>query len=401
MNPLVVAGFGTSINVDRRRLIIENRLEKKREEFLPFQIPYDSIIIDGNYGIVSFEAMRWLMSHKISLSLLNWNGNLMSVTLPREPISGNLKIRQYESYLDVRKRMYIAESIIKEKVRQSQNILKELSKYYQEIDYKKIESSFLNEYKFYERKGKNIGFLMNHEGRIADIYWDCLYKIFNKLYPEFNFRSRNSNLASHNRNASDEVNALLNYGYSVMDSEVRRTVNSLGLDYSIGFLHELRESRPSLICDLQELYRWLVDLSVIQLLEEKKLRKKDFIVTEHYHIRLREKTTKMLVEKIKSNFNNRALYKGANFTYENILYDNVSILANFIIGKRDKLEFNVPLVQLKRNDEIDQKDRILSIGPEERKRLGINKSTLWYQQKHIKEGKRIKLYGKTKEILND
>ena len=68
---------------------------------------------------------------------------------------------------------------------------------------------------------------MNHEGRIADIYWDYLYKVFNSLYPEFNFRSRNSNLASHNRNASDEINALLNYGYSVMDSEVRRTVNSV------------------------------------------------------------------------------------------------------------------------------------------------------------------------------
>ena len=400
MQPLILSGFGVQLKVDRRRLIIENRLEKKRQEFLPFQIPYDSIIIDGNYGVVSFEAMRWLMSHKISLSLLNWNGNLMSVTLPREPISGKLKIRQYEAYLDGRKRMYIAESIIKEKVRQSQNILKELSKYYHEIDYKRIETSFTNEYKFYERKGKNIGFLMNHEGRIADIYWDCLYKVFNSLYPEFNFRSRNSNLASHNRNSSDEVNSLLNYGYSVMDSEVRRSANSIGLDYSIGFLHELRDSRPSLICDLQELYRWLVDLSVIQLLEEKKLSKKDFVVTEHYHIRLREKTAKMLVEKIKSNFNDRAFYKGANFTYENILYDNVNTLANFIIGKKDRLEFNIPLIQLNRNDERDQRDRILSIGTEERKRLGINKSTLWYQQKYIKEGKRIKLYKKTKEILS-
>ncbi len=32
--------------------------------------------------------------------------------------------------------------------------------------------------------------------------------------------------------------------------------------------------------------------------------------------------------------------------------------------------------------------------PQDRKRLGINKSTLWYMQKHIKEGKRIKVYEK-------
>jgi CRISPR-associated protein Cas1 len=178
-----------------------------------------------------------------------------------------------------------------------------------------------------------------------------------------------------------------------------KTVNSIGLDLSIGFLHEIKDSRYSLVCDLQELYRWLADLSVIQLLEEKKLKKKDFIVTENFHIRLREKTAKTLIEKIKSNFNNRATYKSANFTYENILYDNVNILANFIIGKTNSLEFDIPLIEIKRNDDKGQRDKILSITPEERKRLGINKSTLWYQQKYIREGRKIKLYEKTKKIL--
>jgi CRISPR-associated protein Cas1 len=302
--------------------------------------------------------------------------------------------------MDQEKRSQIAQNLIKEKVKLSLNLLKELSRYYQEVDSNKIESSFIRENKFFEDGKNNIETIMTYEGRIADMYWDSVCKVFNRLYPEFNFKRRNNTLNSHNRNASDEINALLNYGYSVMDSEVRKTVNSIGLDPSIGFLHEIADGRVSLICDLQELYRWLVDLSVIQLLEEKKLKKKDFLVTEHFHIRLREKTAKMLVEKIKLNFNNRATYKGANFTYENILYDNVNILANFIIGKKNRLEFNIPLIEIERNDEIEQRDKILSITSEERKRLGINKSTLWYQQKHIREGKRIKLYKKTKGIFH-
>jgi len=36
------------------------------------------------------------------------------------------------------------------------------------------------------------------------------------------------------------------------------------------------------------------------------------------------------------------------------------------------------------------------MSPEERKRLGINKSTLWYMKNNIKKGKRIKLYRKNK-----
>jgi len=38
----------------------------------------------------------------------------------------------------------------------------------------------------------------------------------------------------------------------------------------------------------------------------------------------------------------------------------------------------------------------MSIDPDKRKDLKINKSTLWYQQKKIKEGKSIKIYKKTK-----
>jgi predicted transcriptional regulator len=34
----------------------------------------------------------------------------------------------------------------------------------------------------------------------------------------------------------------------------------------------------------------------------------------------------------------------------------------------------------------------MSIDSEKRKELGINESTLWYQQKIIKEGKEIKVY---------
>ena len=59
---------------------------------------------------------------------------------------------------------------------------------------------------------------------------------------------------------------------AILESEIRKAVNSVGLDYSIGFLHELNQSRTSLVYDIQELFRWLIDISVIQLLEEKNLK---------------------------------------------------------------------------------------------------------------------------------
>jgi CRISPR-associated protein Cas1 len=123
-------------------------------------------------------------------------------------------------------------------------------------------------------------------------------------------------------NASDEINALLNYGYAVLESQVRKYINAVGLDLAVGFLHKLAPSKQPIVYDLQELYRWIVDLSILQLLGDKKLKKSDFIVTENYHIRLREGTAKMLIDQIKAYFNARSLYKNKNAAYDTILLDN-------------------------------------------------------------------------------
>ena len=317
-----------------------------------------------------------------------------SITLPKETVSSKLRLKQYEIYQNEEKRYGIAYPIVKEKVKQSINLLSELSKYYREIDANTMSSESNKEAMFKLKTTYDYRNLMMYEGRIADIYWSQILKAFNKLCPKFKFVSRNNTLNSHNRNASDEVNALLNYGYAVLESEVRKDLNSIGLDPSISFLHELSNSRASLVYDVQELYRWLVDLSVIQLLEEKRLKKADFIVTENYNIRLRENTAKALIEKIRLNFNAKALYNGKYYSYQNILYENIRLLANYIMGKSGKLQFNVPEFKIKREDSTDVRSKVLNLTQEDRKRLGINKSTLWYMQKHIRESKRIKVYGK-------
>lgn len=394
MNPLLISGFGTNISVDKRRLIVQNKLESQRYEFYPHQIKHDSVIVDGHTGSISFEAMRWLVKHNIPITMLNWNGNLLSVTLPKEPVSSKLRLGQYEIYQDEKRRYGVAYPIVKEKIKQSLNLLNELSQYYSMVDIGKIISESKRESMFKLESTYDYRNLMMYEGRIADIYWSQILKVFNGLCPEFKFVSRNNTLNSHNRNASDEVNALLNYGYAILESEVRKDLNSIGLDPSISFLHELSNSRASLVYDVQELYRWLVDLSVIQLLEEKRLKKSDFIVTENYNIRLREATAKALIEKIRLNFNSRVLYNGKYYSYQNVLYENVRVLANYIIGKSDKLQFSIPEFEINRTDNTEIRNKVASLTAEDRKRLGINKSTLWYMQKHIREGKRIKVYGK-------
>jgi CRISPR-associated protein Cas1 len=123
-------------------------------------------------------------------------------------------------------------------------------------------------------------------------------------------------------------------------------------------------------------------------------------VTEHYHTRLREHTAKLLIGKLQLNLNRRVPYKNKQFTYDGVLQDNVQILANHIQNKQTELQFCIPAIKIDRDDDIDMREAILRMTPEERKKLGINKSTLWYMQKNLREGKRVKIYEKVKDRLS-
>ena len=301
-------------------------------------------------------------------------------------------------------RFEIALKIVQSKVNNSLNLLEELSKFYESVDIIKIRKlvekqdlQLLDIMKNSEKQdiSKSIKQLMTYEGRIAGIYLDNLTVIFNQLNPEFHFTGRKNKTNSRNYNASDEINALLNYGYAILESEIRKVINGIGLDYSIGFLHEINQSRTPLVYDIQELFRWLIDISVIQLLEEKKIKKSDFIITENYHIRLGEDVAKRLIEKINSNFNAKYNYKnGKNYSYQIIPQDSLQQLSNFILEKRKEFDFNIPKMKLNRTDNVELREKILSMTVDERKELGINKSTLWYIKRNLSEGKTPKIYQK-------
>ncbi len=375
-----------------------------RLEFFPHKINHDGITIDGHTGNITFEAMRWLSKHSINVTLLNWNGQLLANVMPEQPKSGKLRIKQYQKYLDSVSRFEIALKTVQAKVEHSLNLLEELSRFYESVDIVKIRKAVEKEDLFLLDTMKNsekqdisklIKQLMTYEGRISGIYLENLTAIFNQLNPEFQFTGRKNKSNSRNYNASDEINALLNYGYAILESEIRKGINGIGLDYSIGFLHEINQSRTPLVYDVQELFRWLIDVSVIQLLEEKKIKKSDFIITENYHTRLGEDVAKLLIEKINSNFNAKYSYKnGKQYSYQFILQDNLQQLSNFIVGKKEEFEFVMPKMKVNRKYNLELREKILNMTPEERKRFGINKSTLWHIRKNLSEGKIPKIYEK-------
>ena len=62
--------------------------------------------------------------------------------------------------------------------------------------------------------------------------------------------------------------------------------------------------------------------------------------------------------------------------------------------KKKEFELIIPKMRLNRNDNLELREKILNMTSDERKKLRINKSTLWYIKKNLSDDKTIQLYDK-------
>jgi CRISPR-associated protein Cas1 len=78
--------------------------------------------------------------------------------------------------------------------------------------------------------------------------------------------------------AYDKTNNLFNLGYTVLSWNVHIALIRAKLEPYLGFLHTLQFGKPSLVCDFEELYRYLIDDFVIQYAFS--LKEKDFVLKD-------------------------------------------------------------------------------------------------------------------------
>lgn len=85
--------------------------------------------------------------------------------------------------------------------------------------------------------------------------------------------------AATNRNATHPVNAMLNYGYALLYSQVQTEAVTLGFDPRLGIMHADRTDAPALILDLMEPRRPLVDAAILQFVGANTFSGSDFVLT--------------------------------------------------------------------------------------------------------------------------
>jgi CRISPR-associated protein Cas1 len=394
MRPLLLHGFGTSVRVNSRTLEVDWRSEGRKEIYRPQQLPFDSVVVDSLTGSVSFEALRFLAVHDIPVTLLRWNGTILSTILPRGPANGELRVAQVEAYADPARRLRIAREFIREKVSKSLALADHFSLNLPvSVDPIKTEAA--------RDLGRTVNDLRVYELRVAQVYWKQFGRAVENLWPKSGFIGRRSPQRSWNNSAADPTNALLNYGYSLLESACRSAIVSVGLLPEIGFVHEAAPSKLPLAYDLQEPFRWLVDLSVVEVIRDGQLdRKRDFIVTENFHVRLRPTAAHLLMDRLSANMNRKVTLRGRNYSYETLVSEGARGLARNLTDPGCRFDLSMPFaVGESGHVDTDLRDRVGTMTYAEARQLGISKAGLFDMKRRAATGKPLKLYRKVSARL--
>ncbi len=309
MNPLIVSEFGANLSVDHFRLNVRSR-KTLIHSFAPHKISFDTVVLDSPFGSVSLDANRWCAKHGISIIQLDFEGKVISQTVSSQFQNlGKLKLAQLRAYDDPLKRLLIAKAIIRAKTG------KEIPKWVTTLT--KVKT---------------------FEGLQAERYWKDYAVRVREANDRFEFTQRD-NSDHFNYNATSEINALLNFGFTgILEPVIRKYIHAVGLLPEVGYLHEVSAHKEPLVYDLMEPFRFLICESILKLLP--KLRQTDFTYErKDIRLRLKPSTIHQLIQETSRTLESDLWYKEANWRCESIVLDYVRELASAL--QRDKIpEFN-------------------------------------------------------------
>jgi CRISPR-associated protein Cas1 len=289
----------------------------------------ECILKSGSY--VSTDALIDLALWNIDTYIMTKRNRVVAVLKNLEDDSHvKTRVSQYQA-LENGKAVKIAKQIIKSKI-EGQN--KVLAKYGLRL----LDS--------------NIGDIENRkrilavESKSARLYFNQIFKLF----PE-SIRPENRKTYK----AYDGLNNVFNFGYYVLRIRVHKALLKAKLEPYLGFLHSTQFGKPSLVCDFQELYRYLIDDFLIERC--KKFHKKDFVVVTDFMMRLKmgkrihlcEYETDNLAEGLNSLFESEVdiprIRYGKKQTLDTLINEEALLLAKFLRSEIQEWNPRQPIIK--------------------------------------------------------
>ena len=253
---IVLDKYGSFLGVEKGCFVVKGKNEDEKRYPL-FENEIGEILIrSGN--MVSSGALATCGFWGIDCLFLTQKGRPVAMLKSLDDDS-HVKTRlcQYEAFKDGRA-FEIAKQFVKSKIEGQNSVLK---KYGLKTDTSvklKINALEIQNLRTFRRR------LMQIEAKFSQFYFKQILQLIpEKIRPE---RRRGFK-------AYDGVNNLFNLAYELLAWKVHRALINAKLEPYLGFLHSEQFGKPSLVCDFQELYRFMIDDFIIQYCQDLSKRK--------------------------------------------------------------------------------------------------------------------------------
>jgi len=229
----------------------------------------EAVLKSGSY--VSVDALIDLALWNIDTYIVTKRNRVVAVLKNLEDDS-HVKTRlcQYEA-LSNGKGLHIAKQILKFKLQGQNTVLRKYG--LKPLDPAALLRIEELECESLESARKKLILIESHNAK----------RYFNQIFSLFPESIRPEGRTGYK--AYDGLNNVFNFAYYVLKCRVHKALLKAKLEPYLGFLHSVQYGKPSLVCDIQELYRYLIDDFLIERCQ--KLRKKDFVVVTDFMMRLK------------------------------------------------------------------------------------------------------------------
>ncbi|ACL75835.1 type I-C CRISPR-associated endonuclease Cas1c [Ruminiclostridium cellulolyticum] len=295
----------------------------------------ESIIAFGYTG-ASPALMGACAKRNISLSFMTQNGKFLARVVGE--VRGNVTLRKVQFRLsdNMEESTKIARNFIFGKIYNGRWVIERATRDYSErLDVNKLKrvSEGLAKALNLVLNCENLDELRGFEGEAATQYFSVLDDLILQQKDKFFFHGRNK------RPPLDNVNAMLSFVYTLLAHDTAATLETVGLDPYVGFMHRDRPGRISLALDLMEEMRSVyADRFVISLINKRVINDSGFTQKEDGAVIMDDDTRRTILqawqsrkqEKITHPFLQEKLEWGL------VPYAQAMLLARFIRGDLDE-----------------------------------------------------------------
>ena len=270
---------------------IEQRMATHR--FRRADCPIDRIVVTRPDGFITFAAIKWLHGVGVALVQLDWDG---TVLLASAPVGADQPALRRAQALATGNGVghAIAQELLRAKLNGQAAVARLLGS-------GEIAELIINLAGQLDDATDAVQ-LLGIEGAAAAAYWSLWVDVplrfaRREQAPEHwqSFGRRNSPLGRKNtRNAVTPANAVLNYLYGVLASELTIALTGVGLDAGLGIFHTDAARRASLTYDAMEAVRPRVDGWLCAWLADASFSKRDFYEESDGTIRITRPLTSHL-----------------------------------------------------------------------------------------------------------